>query len=134
VILVRAQHEVEVERPIEVVFDFVADGANNLCWQPRIVETIRQSPQEGVGATYRQRIRHSFGFKVSADYGVTDFDRPRLLRFEVTSGGPIRPRGAYELNPMTPATTRVRFSVEYERRGRMPVLAPLLLIVRRLFG
>ena len=31
----RAEHQVTIDRPAEEVFAFLANGANNLRWQPR---------------------------------------------------------------------------------------------------
>lgn len=131
--MVEVRREVDIEQPIEVVFDFLADGTNNPRWQPHVVETILAGQQQGAGDRYRQSVRHPLGFKVSADYRVTEFERPRLLQFEVTSGGPIRPTGVYELIVVGPARTRVRFTLRYQPRGAMTLL-PLMPVVRLLFS
>lgn len=43
--MVQAQHEVQIEQPVDIVFDFLADGANNPRWQPPVVETTQKGPQ-----------------------------------------------------------------------------------------
>ena len=71
----------------------------------------------GVGATYRQSVRHPLGFRVPADYRLTVFERPRRLAFEVSSGGPLRPTGTFELSAPTPAATDVRYTLAYPTAG-----------------
>jgi uncharacterized membrane protein len=131
--MVHSQRDIEISEPIEVVFDFLADGANNPRWQRGVIETARVGQQSGTGASYRQSVRNPLGFKVSADYRLTRFDRPRSLQFEVTSGGPIRPVGTYDLTSIDPGRTRVRFTIEYEPRRAALLTIPFLPLVKALF-
>ena len=97
-----AHREVRIDRPADVVFDFLADGTNNPKWQPAVVDAGSDEAAPRVGATYRQSVRHPIGFRVPAGYRLTVFERPRRLAFEVSSGGPLRPTGTFELSAATP--------------------------------
>jgi hypothetical protein len=132
-VTVHSQRDIEIGQPIDVVFDFLADGANNPRWQPGIIETTRIGQHQGAGSDYRQLVRHPLGFKVSANYRLTGFNRPRWLQFEITSGGPVRPIGAYELTPVGPTRTRVRFTLEYKPRRAVILTIPFHPLVRALF-
>src|ERR1700685_2797602 len=81
-----AQHNVEIGRPAEEVFDFLAEGTNNPRWQPPVIHTMRSDGPVGVGTTFRQSVRHPFGFTVSANYRVATFERPRVLALVVHCG------------------------------------------------
>jgi hypothetical protein len=41
-----------------VVFDFLADGTNNPTWQPSVVDVAGDEAAPGMGARYRQSVRH----------------------------------------------------------------------------
>jgi uncharacterized protein YndB with AHSA1/START domain len=131
---VRAQHEVQIRRPVGEVFDFVADGANNPRWQPRVIHTAQTGGHLGLGTSFRQSVRHPLGFPVSANYRLTVFDRPRLLALVVTSGGPIRPTETYELAEAGRGATKLRCTIEYRPQGLARMVVPLLGLVHPLFA
>jgi uncharacterized membrane protein len=118
--MVSAEHQVRIARPAEAVFDFLAGGANNPRWQPGVISSGQD------GTVIRQSMRHPLGFRVPASYRLTRADRPRALAFEVISGGPIRPTGAYQLAPVGPDQTDVRFTMSYRLHGRRMVALPLV--------
>ncbi len=128
-----AHKAVRIDRPADVVFDFLADGTNNPTWQPAVVDVASDETAPGVGATYRQSVRHPLGFRVPADYRLTVFERPRRLAFEVSSGGPLRPTGTFELSAPTPAATDVRYTLDYRPRGWMTLATPLMPLVHLVF-
>jgi hypothetical protein len=66
--MTRIEHHVNIDRPTEEVFDFLADGANNPHWQPPVTETTQSNGPLGVGTKFHQMMRHPLGFKVSAGY------------------------------------------------------------------
>jgi uncharacterized protein YndB with AHSA1/START domain len=129
----RSQSVQRIERPADVVFDFLADGANNPQWQPLVIQTRREGGSLGVGTRYTQQMRHPLGFRVSSDYTLTRYDRPKTLSFEVTSGGPVRPTGTFELTPIDAGTTDVRYTIEYRTHGLMSLLVPFLAVAGLLF-
>lgn len=48
----RAEHQVTIDRPAEEVFAFLANGANNLRWQPPVIETTQIDPTLGVNTRF----------------------------------------------------------------------------------
>ena len=84
-----AEHSVTVERPIDEVFAFLADGENDPRWRSGVLD-IERVAGEGVGARYRQGVKGPMGRRVAADYEVTEFVPPRALGFRATAG-PVRP-------------------------------------------
>ena len=132
--MVHSQRDIEIGQPIDVVFDFLADGANNPRWQPRVVETNRDQDSARAPAltTANQCATHSAS-RSPPTTASPAFDRPRSLQFEVTSGGPIRPTGAYQLTSTGPARTRVRFTIECKPRRAIVLAIPFLPFVQALF-
>ena len=103
--MARARHSVDIARPIEDVFDFLANGANNPRWQKRVTSTTQLGDTLGVGTAFKQSMRHPLGFSVPASYRITAFERPRRLATTGTSGGPsVRPRPAN--SPRMPRAVR----------------------------
>lgn len=128
-----ATHEVLLERPIDEVFDFIADGRSNPLWQPIVASTTRSEHAIKVGDTFSQRVRHPLGYTVSADYRVVTYERPRLLALTVVSGGPIRPTITYALNSEGQGT-RVRCTIEHHPRGVGRLAEPLLVLLYPLYA
>lgn len=122
--MAHAEHQVFINRPLSEVFDFVADGLNNLRWRPGIAElNLIAGRPDMPGATYRQLLIGPFGRRINADYRLTKVKRNQVVKFEVISG-PIRPKGAFYFE-VSGAGTNVRFVLDYNPAGlsalKMPV-------------
>jgi uncharacterized protein YndB with AHSA1/START domain len=132
--MARAEHEVRIARPIEEVFDFLADGSNNSNWQPRTFQTSRVEEGLGVGTSFRQSVRHPFGFSVASNYRLTVFERPVKLALVSTSGGPIHPEETHVLEAVGAGQTRLRTQVAYQVDGIVRLARPLLALLHPLFA
>ncbi len=76
----------EIERPATVVFDFVADMANNPQWQQGQQRCEWTSePPHGIGSTYDQEARF-LGKTITSSFEVTEFESGRLIRIVSTAG------------------------------------------------
>lgn len=120
------EHTVTVNRPAQVVFDYIADGTNNRAWRPTVLEIERTSAADGMGSTYRQ-VSNSGpgGTRLKEDYRVTVFDPPRRLEFLITAG-PVRPTGVFELAENPDKSTRVRFALDLKPTGFLRLLSSTL--------
>ena len=118
-----AEHSVTVERPIDEVFAFLADGENDPRWRSGVLD-IERVAGEGVGARYRQGVKGPMGRRVAADYEVTEFVPPRALGFRATAG-PVRPEGRYQLEPAGDGT-RVRFALQCTPTGFARLITPMV--------
>jgi uncharacterized membrane protein len=120
------EHTVTVNRPAQVVFDYIADGTNNRAWRPTVLEIERTSAADGMGSTYRQ-VSNSGpgGTRLKEDYRVTVFDPPRRLEFLITAG-PVRPTGVFELAENPDKSTRVRFALDLKTTGFLRLLSSTL--------
>lgn len=106
-----------IERPIESVFGFLADGENDKLFSDRIVEIARTTEGElGVGTIYRS-VARDMGLKAKHDLEITEFDPPTRIRWREISKGPvILSEGGYDLRSVDGATELGFFGV-LEGRG-----------------
>ena len=115
----RATHFVDIDRPVETVFAFIADGEKCPQWRPGILD-IKHVSGEGVGAAYTQGVRGPMGRRVAADYRITVFEPNRRIDFQTISG-PVRPHGRYDFEKL-PGGTRLTFSLDAEVKGLQKLL------------
>ena len=109
-----ASNSVTINRPIDEVFAFVADGLNGPKWRRGIVDIAHASGQ-GVGTTYRQGVKGPGGRRIAADYEITSYEPPRRLAFKAIAG-PVRPTGEYRLAE-TDGATKITFSLDATLSG-----------------
>ena len=128
--MVRARTSVEIDRPAEEVFPFVAEFPNNPRWQ-RGMRACRWTspPPHGVGSTYEQEARF-LGKDVRNTFRVTAYDPPRRVGFESTGGSfPIAVTRTVEA--LAAGRSRFTEEVEGDARGFYRVAEPLLQVLVR---
>jgi uncharacterized protein YndB with AHSA1/START domain len=116
-----------VERPIEEVFDFLADGTNDPKFSPRVLE-IRKTTDGpvGVGTRYASTVKDA-GVKTSREFEITEFERPTRIRWtEVSKNQVTAPEGGYDLVPEG-SGARVTIYNVLEGHGIGKLFAPLAL-------
>jgi carbon monoxide dehydrogenase subunit G len=118
-----ASDEIVIHRPVSEVWSFLADPENDPQWRDGVLE-IKRLAGDGAGRRYRQRVRGPGGRPIAADIELTELVRDSLIGFRGTAG-PVRPRGRYELEPVTEGT-RLRFSLDAELRGAKRLMAPMV--------
>ena len=109
-----ASNTITIERPIDEVFAFVADGLNGPKWRPGILD-IAHASGHGVGQLYRQGVRGPGGRRIAADYEITEYEPPRRLAFKAVAG-PVHPAGSYDLVEAGAGTT-ITFTLVVELSG-----------------
>ena len=110
----RATHSVTVQRPVEQVFAFIADGEQCPKWRSGVLD-IRRVSGEGVGTRYAQGVRGPMGRRIAADYEITAFEPNRLIEFQTTAG-PVRPHGRYDFE-LAADGTRLTFTLDAQVGG-----------------
>jgi uncharacterized membrane protein len=120
-----AANTVTVERPIDDVFGYLADGTNNPRWRSGVLSIERTSAQEGAGATYRQKLRGPGGRPIDGDYRITAYQPSNLIEFQVTAG-PARPTGRFVLTEAGPGRTTVTFSLDLQPTGIMRLMSRMI--------
>ena len=118
---------VVIDRPIEEVFDFLADGTNDPKFSPRVLE-IRKTTDgpAGVGTVYASTVKDA-GMKTKREFRLTEFERPSRIRWTETSKNIITvPEGGYDFTPEG-SGTRLSFYNRFEAHGLGKLIAPLAL-------
>jgi uncharacterized protein YndB with AHSA1/START domain len=119
----RIQGEVLIRRPVEEVFDFVADERNEPTYNPnmQVCEKVTAGPI-GVGTRFRATIR-SGRRPLGMGIEYTAFDRPQMLA-SISRMAAADFAGTLTFTP-APAGTRLRWSWQARPKGAMRLLAPV---------
>jgi uncharacterized protein YndB with AHSA1/START domain len=99
-----AERTVTINRPVEEVFAFVADGRNAKLWRSGVLDVdLVSGTGTGAGARYSQGVRGPGGRRIAADYEITEYEPNRKIAFRAIAG-PVRPTGSFTFEGMGPAT------------------------------
>ncbi len=122
--MTRVQFDITVPRPVEEVYDYVADFRNLPDWDPGIVSS-EQTSGSGieVGSTYR--VVSSFGGReVELTYRVTAAERPSRV---VIEGDASSVHAVDEIRfEQADGGTRVRYTADFTLKGLLGPVAPFL--------
>ncbi|WP_314173703.1 SRPBCC family protein [Streptomyces winkii] len=99
----------EIDRPIEEVFAYLADGENDPRFSPRVQEMtkVTEGPT-AVGTVYRSTVKDA-GVRTRREFRITEFEPPTTIRWTETSENLVTAEeGGYDLESTGEGTTRVR--------------------------
>jgi uncharacterized membrane protein len=102
-----------IDRPIQEVFDFVHDLANDALWQSTLVESEKLTEGPLRAGSRVREIRRFLGIRVESGYEVTEYEPPTRSAVNATSG-PVPFTGSYVLEPLDGST---RFTVHGDIEG-----------------
>ncbi len=94
----RFEATVVVDRPIEEVFAFLADGENDPKFSPRVLEIAKTTDgPPGVGTVYASTVKDA-GMKTKREFKLTEFEAPTRIRWaEVSKNLITATEGGYDL-------------------------------------
>ena len=118
--MAHAEGSITIERPVNVVFDFLADGMNNPHWRPSVTD-VQRVP--GKPATFKQGLKGPGG-RIDGDYEITESKPNELITFQVIAG-PARPMGTYKFQAVG-NSTRLTFSLHFEPKGLAKLMDPMI--------
>ncbi|MGN6636880.1 MAG: SRPBCC family protein [Oryzihumus sp.] len=93
----QAQRSVLIGRPVEDVFAFFTDPANDHRWRPQVISTTSEGPVV-VGERIHVVVTSHGGRGVPADVEVTAYEPVSRYAFRGAEGR-VRPRGEYRFAP-----------------------------------
>jgi carbon monoxide dehydrogenase subunit G len=122
---------VTIDRPLEEVFAFLADGENDKKFSPRIIEIAKTTDgPPGVGTVYASTAKDG-GIKAKHEFELTEFEAPSKIRWKELSKGPVvAVEGGYDMAPAG-AGTELTFFNELEGRGFGKLIAGFALRAAR---
>jgi carbon monoxide dehydrogenase subunit G len=120
-----------IDRPIEDVFAFLADGQNDKKFSPRVLEIEKTTGgPPGVGTVYASTVKDA-GMKTKREFELTEFESPTRIRWAERSNNiVVASEGGYDLASADGGTQLTIFNV-LEGRGVGKLLAPLALRAAR---
>ncbi|MFJ7071698.1 SRPBCC family protein [Streptomyces sp. NPDC098781] len=123
---------VEIDRPVEAVFDYLADGRNDPQFSPRVlkIERVPDGPT-ALGTVFRSTVKDA-GMKTAREFRITDLQVPSRIRWAEVSKNIVMAReGGYDLEPLADGRTRVRIFNVLEGHGVGKLLVGLALSAAR---
>jgi uncharacterized membrane protein len=123
--MAQMQQSVEIARPLEEVFAFVANSANDALWGANLTEVTKVSPGPlGVGSRFRYKARFAGReFELVREITVYEPNRRQAVK---TISGPLRWGGTRTFEAI-PGGTRVTLSGGGRAGGFFGLAEPLLL-------
>jgi uncharacterized membrane protein len=122
--MAHAEGKITIDRPVQVVFDFILDGANNPLWRPSVVDIkpLAKKPY-GVGSVFKQGLKGPGG-RIDGDYQITECRPNQAIKFQVHAG-PARPTGEYNFESDGDSTT-VTLILDFQPRGLAKLMNPMI--------
>ncbi|MFC4034962.1 SRPBCC family protein [Streptomyces polygonati] len=108
----------EIDRPIEEVFAYLAQGTNDPKFSPR-VQRIDKEPAGAtvIGTVFRSTVKDA-GMTSQREIRITELEVPRKIRWTETSKNSVTSsEGGYDLDAISDGTTRVRLFNVLEGHG-----------------
>ena len=123
----RIRGEIVIARPVDVVFDFVADEANEPRYNPQMlrVDPLADGPV-GVGSRWAVLVR-ARRWPASMVVECTEYERPFALGTTTTMPN-AEIRGRLTFEPI-PEGTRMSWDWQVRPTGRLRLLSPLVGLV-----
>jgi carbon monoxide dehydrogenase subunit G len=122
---------VVIDRPIEDVFAFLADGENDPKFSPRVLEIAKTTDgPPAVGTRYASTVKDA-GMKTKREFELTEFEPPSRIRWAERSKNLVTAfEGGYDLEREGSGTRVTIFNV-LEGHGVGKLIAPLALRAAR---
>ncbi len=123
---------VEINRPVEDVFAFLADGENDPRFSPRVQKMTKKTDgPTTVGTVYASTVKDA-GLTTQREFRITEFVPPTRIRWAELSKNLVTAKeGGYDLESTGPGTTRLRVYNMLEGHGVGKALAGLALSAAR---
>jgi uncharacterized protein YndB with AHSA1/START domain len=116
-----------INRPIDQVFAFLANGENDPKFSPRVLEIAKTTDgPPGAGTIYASTVKDA-GMKTQREFKLTEFEAPTRIRWTELSKNMVTvPEGGYDL-ARAGESTQLRIFNEFEGHGIGRLIAPLAL-------
>ena len=91
---------VKIDRPVDQVFAYLAEGTNDPEFSPRVLEITKTTDgPTGVGTIFKSRVKDA-GMKTDREFEITEFEPPSRIRWaEISKNIVTASEGGYDLAP-----------------------------------
>jgi carbon monoxide dehydrogenase subunit G len=123
---------IDINRPIEEVFAFLADGENDPKFSPRVQKIAKTTDgPTAVNTVYASTVKDA-GMTTKREFRITEFETPTKIRWAENSKNLVTARdGGYDLTSVDDGTTRLRVFNVLEGHGFGKLIAGLALSAAR---
>jgi uncharacterized protein YndB with AHSA1/START domain len=123
---------VEIDRPVEEVFAFLADGENDPRFSPRVLEIAKTTDgPTAVGTVYASKVKDA-GMTTRREIRISGFEPPSRIRWtELSKNLVTSAEGGYDLEPTPEGRTRLRVFNRLEGHGIGKLIVGLALSAAR---
>jgi carbon monoxide dehydrogenase subunit G len=115
-----------VPRPVEAVFDYLADFTHTDEWDPGTVETRRTSGDGGVGTTYAN-VSEFLGRRAELEYTTVTLERPARLEFRGRNSTATATDSMTFSRAADGTATEVHYRADFDFGLVLNLVAPLVL-------
>ena len=130
--MARVEGEMMIQRPVEEVFDFVADERNEPRYNPHMLHAARISDGPiGLGTRFRAELK-TMGRTMPMTVEFTAYERPWRLA-SLTHSSMMETEGALTFETV-PGGTRMRWSWDVRPRGVLRLMTPIVGAIGRRSG
>lgn len=122
----RFEATIEIDRPVAEVFAFLADGANDPKFSPRVLK-IEKSTEgaTAVGTVYRSTVKDA-GLTTRREFEITEFVPERTIRWTERSSNLVTAvEGGYDFESISDTRTKLRIFNVLEGHGFGRLIAGL---------
>ena len=121
--MITVEHSVVINRPIEEVFEFMADIENAPQWRSGVVEVKKLSDEPAVGARASEVLQF-LGRRMETTYEITEYEPNVKFGFKTISG-PVSMEGGFTVESVG-GGTKVSFKIQGETGGFFKLAEPIL--------
>ena len=123
---------VEIDRPVEEVFAFLANGENDPKFSPRVQEMAKTTDgPTAVGTVYKSTVKDA-GMTTHREFRISEFVPPIRIRWtELSKNLVTSAEGGYDLEATPEGRARLRVFNRLEGHGIGKVLVGLALSAAR---
>ena len=123
--MLEVRASIDIDRPPDVVFDYIADMANNPRWQKGMQECRWTSePPLRLGSTYDQEAKF-LGKAIVSSFEVSEFEPGRRIRIR-TTGGSMPIDVTREVVPREDGQSQVKAIVRGDSSGLFRLAEPFM--------
>jgi uncharacterized protein YndB with AHSA1/START domain len=127
--MAHVEGEIIINRPVEDVFDFVADERNEPLYNPQMLRAEQTSSGPiGLGTQFRVESK-TMGRTVAMTIAFTAYERPRRLTSS-THISTMDVRGTLTFEPV-PKGTRMHWLWKLEPHGLLKLMTPMIAMMGR---
>lgn len=120
--MTRVDHTIEIERPIDEVFDFITDPVNDPVWLSSVLDVRAPGGPIGVGSEFLETMRF-LGRRVEVTWRVSEHEPPVRSAAQAIAS-PVPVNGAFQLERLD-GGTRLTISMETDAHGFFALAEPV---------